>query len=283
VAELNVKVPISIKAALRSESLRSGESFTFIVSAALSQYLGVSLHTLFQVSTSGATVSGLYATSVSAQALLAHGDFGLGTFEFLDESEMIVLDGQVYKAGIGGTVCEAPLTSLASFAVMTRFNPQLDTYLSAIDDVEDLCRRCDRYRSSNGLFHAFRLDGRFEVVKTCAGRSAAGATRTAEGGNGQDDCVFAHGSGTLVGIWSPEFSTAFGVSGHHFQFISDDRQHGGPLLDCRARKLRLRMEALTDFHLAFPETESYLKADLRLDASVGSRTGRRVFAGESYA
>ena len=27
-------------------------------------------------------------------------------------------------------------------------------------------------------------------------------------------------------------------------------------------RLRLRMEALTDFHLALPETESFLKADL---------------------
>ena len=47
----------------------------------------------------------------------------------------------------------------------------------------------------------------------------------------------------------------------YFHFISKDRQHGGHLLDCAAAKLQLRMEALADFHLALPETESFLKAD----------------------
>ena len=37
---------------------------------------------------------------------------------------------------------------------------------------------------------------------------------------------------------------------------------GGHLLDVAADALRLRIEALTDFHLALPESEAFLKADL---------------------
>jgi acetolactate decarboxylase len=66
----------------------------------------------------------------------------------------------------------------------------------------------------------------------------------------------------LVGLWSPGFSSAFSVAGYHFHFLSADRQHGGHLLDVAADSLRLRIEALTDFHLALPESEAFLKADL---------------------
>ena len=40
--------------------------------------------TLFQVSTSGALVAGLYQGAVSTAVVLQHGDFGLGTFADLD-------------------------------------------------------------------------------------------------------------------------------------------------------------------------------------------------------
>ena len=52
------------------------------------------------------------------------------------------------------------------------------------------------------------------------------------------------------------------MAGYHFHFLSADRQRGGHLLDVAAGPLRLRVEALTDFHLALPESEAFLKADL---------------------
>jgi acetolactate decarboxylase len=73
--------------------------------------------------------------------------------------------------------------------------------------------------------------------------------------------------GTLVGIWSPGFSSAFSIPGYHFHFLSKDRQQGGHLLDCAAAALRLRVEALTNFHLALPETEDFLKTDLSKDTA----------------
>ena len=76
------------------------------------------------------------------------------------------------------------------------------------------------------------------------------------------DGTFTDIAGTLVGLWSPGFSSAFSISGYHFHFLSKDRQHGGHLLDVEAGPLRLTVEALTDFHLALPESEAFLKADL---------------------
>jgi acetolactate decarboxylase len=78
----------------------------------------------------------------------------------------------------------------------------------------------------------------------------------------QAEFDFSEIGGTLVGLWSPGFSSAFSIAGYHFHFLSDDRLHGGHLLTCSSGTLRLRVEALTDFHLALPESETFLKADL---------------------
>jgi hypothetical protein len=54
---LNVIVPASLRAALDVEAARTGEDTSAIIIAALAQYLGTPIHTLFQVSTSGALVA----------------------------------------------------------------------------------------------------------------------------------------------------------------------------------------------------------------------------------
>ena len=48
-----------------------------VVTAALARYLEKPIHTIFQVSTSGALVAGVYESEVSVRTLLEHGDFGL--------------------------------------------------------------------------------------------------------------------------------------------------------------------------------------------------------------
>jgi acetolactate decarboxylase len=78
----------------------------------------------------------------------------------------------------------------------------------------------------------------------------------------QSEFTFVDVQGTLVGLWSPGFTSAFSVAGYHFHFLSADRQHGGHLLDVEVDRLQLKVEALTSFHLVLPETEAFLKADL---------------------
>jgi acetolactate decarboxylase len=87
-------------------------------------------------------------------------------------------------------------------------------------------------------------------------------TRLVDAAKARSEFTFADIDGTLVGLWSPGFSSGFSVQGYHFHFISSDRQHGGHLLDVEAAQLDVRIESLTDFHLALPASEAFLKADL---------------------
>jgi acetolactate decarboxylase len=122
---------------------------------------------------------------------------------------------------------------------------------------------CDALRTSGNIFYAFRLDGTFQRIRTRAVSPPGKGTRLVDAAKAQSEFRFKDVAGTLVGLWSPGFSSAFSVAGYHFHFLSDDRLEGGHLLDLESESLRLRMEALTDFHLALPETEAFLKADLR--------------------
>jgi acetolactate decarboxylase len=193
--------------------------------------------------------------------ILQHGDFGLGTFENLD-GEMVVLEGHIYQVTGDGKVSEAPAEAAAPFAVVTRFDPKLDVEVAPADSLAALIGQCDTHRPSNNIFYAFRLDGRFHRVQTRAVNPPKGQGRLIDAAKAQSEFEFCDIEGTLVGLWSPSFSSAFSVPGYHFHFISDDRQHGGHLLACSTGTLRLRMEALADFHLALPENEAFLKADL---------------------
>ena len=96
-------IPVSIKKALDNEIERASADQSGVVTAALSEYLGVPAHTLFQVSISGALVAGVYDGEVSVKSILEHGNFGLGTFANLD-GEMVVLDGRVHQVQGTGIV-----------------------------------------------------------------------------------------------------------------------------------------------------------------------------------
>ena len=109
----------------RLYSAQSNLSVDELVAKALSEYLKVPLHTLFQVSTSGALVKGIYQGAVSTGELLRHGDFGLGTFEGLD-GEMVIVDGKIYQVRGDGTVQPIKEDVLIPFAAILPFTADVE-------------------------------------------------------------------------------------------------------------------------------------------------------------
>ncbi|WP_212625437.1 acetolactate decarboxylase [Pseudomonas sp. PP3] len=264
---LEIDIPVSLKKALDKHATQKNEPTDQIINNALAQYLELPLHTLFQVSTSGALVAGVYSGMVAVDTLLQHGDFGLGTFASLD-GEMAVMEGKVYQIRGNGKVTIAPDDALAPFAVVTRFKPQKDLTIGQVQSLSQLEEMCDAHSPSENLFYAFRIDGHFAQVHTRVVNPPSKGTRLADAAKSQTEFRFCNIEGSLIGIWSPSFSSAFSVPGHHFHFLSADRQHGGHLLDCASfGPLRLQMEELNDFHLALPETQEFLTADLSKDSS----------------
>jgi acetolactate decarboxylase len=167
-------IPASLNSVLHEEIARTKTDASSIVTAALAQYLKTPVHTLFQVSTSGALVAGVYSGAVNVQSLLQHGDFGLGTYANLD-GEMVVLDGHVYQVRGTGRVSEAPPTAQAPFAVVTRFSPETDLQIGSIANLNELQERCDALRTSGnisiGRFRQIRIS---TDAETCFQKSMSG-------------------------------------------------------------------------------------------------------------
>jgi acetolactate decarboxylase len=258
----------SVSDALAEELRRAVErhplSLDEIVGNALSEYLRPPGHTLFQVSTSGALVAGIYQGAVSTSELLRHGDLGLGTFEGLD-GEMVVLDGRIYQVHADGSVQVIEKDLLVPFAAVLPFASDNTFEIPDPCSLRGLQRICDGHRRSRNVFYAFRIDGVFASVHTRAMRAVSEHTTLLDAASVQPEFHFQNVSGTIVGLWSPGYAAAFNVPGYHFHFISDDRMRGGHLLDFTSLHLELQVDAVSGYYIALPQTEDFLHATLPID------------------
>jgi acetolactate decarboxylase len=249
--------------ALLAHAQRSREPLAHVVSKALAEYLQVAHHTLYQVSTSTALVEGIYQGAVRVGTLREHGDLGLGTFEDLD-GEMVVVDGQFFQVRSDGSVRECSDDVLSPFAVVTRFAPETEVTLPEYTDLSHLTARFDALRHSDNVFFALRVDGHFDHVHTRAMCRTREGVPLVQAAAVQPEFEFHDVAGTLVGFWTPEYAKTLNVPGYHLHFLSADRKSGGHLLGCRGSNLRLQIQR-GEYRLALPETEDFLKADLRRD------------------
>ena len=217
---------------------------------------------LYQISTSTALVEGVYSGSVSSSVLLEHGDFGLGTFEGLD-GEMVVLDGQIYQ--VTDKVRHRTDDFLVPFAAVTHFRAESSFEIENVESLKDIELACDQQRISDNLFYALRLDGIFETVHARAVHGVPQHTRLLDAAKTQSEFHFENIEGTLVGLWSPHYSSSLSVPGYHLHFISKERTEGGHVLDCSAHKLKGRIQILSEYDIQLPESGPFLTADLSKD------------------
>jgi acetolactate decarboxylase len=266
VKRIECDLPDSLYEALMERMRTDKTSCDHVVATALSQCLGKPLHTLFQVSTSAALVEGLYQGAVRVSRLLRHGDFGLGTFIDLN-GEMVVLDGVCYQISSNGKVARVEEDRLIPYAVVTRFNAEFAEQYPGLASFAELVSICDGLRASENLFYAFRIDGKFSLVKTRVMKPVSEGTGLKAAASAQQEFLFEEQEGTLVGLWSPGFAGAFSVPGYHFHFLSNDRERGGHVLECKARDPVIGGCVMHEMHVSLPETADFLKADLSRNPS----------------
>jgi acetolactate decarboxylase len=263
---LNIVVPASVEAALRAAASRRGTSLDSVAGTALSEYLKLDSHRLYQISTSNALVEGVYAGAISSRSLLQHGDFGLGTFENLD-GEMVIADGAIYQVHSDGSVLRRDDDFQIPFAVIAWFHAEEMFETGPIASLHDLERACDPHRESENLFYAFRVDGVFERVHARAVSAVGAGTRLVDAAKTQAEFEFNNVEGTLVCFWSPSYASAFNVPAYHFHFLSSDRSKGGHVLDLSAAKLRVGVQMLCEYDVRLPDQGSFMTTDLSRDSA----------------
>jgi len=231
---------------------------------------------IYQTSTMGALLNGIYEGDVAIRELLRHGDFGLGTFNRLD-GEMLVLDGVCYQLRSDGSATIADLDELTPFAAVTWFDPDRTIDVSAPCDRAALKARIDEALESTNLMVAVRVTGHFGSIRTRTVTEQHPPYRAfTEATGDQREVTFADVDGTLAGFRMPDYEQGIAVAGYHSHFIDTDRKHGGHTLHYELNSGKVEIAVRSELHLSLQHTAQFLEAELHptdLDSQIRQTEG----------
>jgi hypothetical protein len=164
---LRVHVPAALARQLGARRKQTGQSLSAIIVQALERLLGDEDKTVFQTSTVDALMEGASEGDMTMTELKTHGDFGLGTFDGLD-GEMIELDGKVFQVRADGHAHPVEDSARTPFATVSFFKADESAHLVRRCEQTEMLAEVAKMLPSQNMFHALRIEGRFEYVKTRA-------------------------------------------------------------------------------------------------------------------
>jgi acetolactate decarboxylase len=213
---------------------------------------GLHDHELFQTSTVQALLAGAFDGDVTVGELLEHGDMGLGTLNGLD-GELIVVDGQAFKANLDGTLIRADSSSRTPYAVVVPFVPGDGLTLRGPFSDADLERRLADHVAGAGRPTAIRIAGLFESVRVrSVPKQELPYPPLAKAIARQQVTDLAEVSGTMVGFCFPDGLDGIEMVGSHLHFVSDDRAMGGHVLRFRIHHATAHLDVGTELHVELP-------------------------------
>jgi acetolactate decarboxylase len=217
---------------------------------------------IVQYATIAGLLQGLYDGDLTIGALRRFGDHGLGTFNHLD-GEMVQLDGDVFQVTVDGRVHRVPETTKTPFAVVTMFDIDREAPLPAGLSYAALQAHLDGLIDNPNYFQAIRIDGVFASMKV---RSVPAQTPPYRPlvDVVKDQGVFqlTDVAGTLVGFRTPDYMAGLNVPGYHVHFLSNDRQHGGHVLDLTTAQGHIAIDESATFRMLLPETKAFAEANI---------------------
>src|SRR6476619_7570171 len=207
----------------------------------------------YQVSTISSLLAGGYDGATTIGEMLRHGNFGLGTFNGVD-GEMIVLDGQVYRATIDGRANLVEPSELTPFAVVVPFQPQSSIAVPAGQSLDQLEAALDALPYSASRIFAARIEGKFQTIQIRSEpkqnppyRSLVEVIKTEQVVHTLNDV-----QGTLIGFRFPAAASSVNVAGWHFHFLSADKTRGGHVLALTTGEGVALVEEISDLRIRFP-------------------------------
>ncbi|GEM_PF-1115304 len=208
---------------------------------------------VFQVSTPSHVEQGRVRASTTLSELKSFGDMGIGTFDRHD-GELILINGDFYRITYNGDVKIPSASSSSPYAVVTKFEPNLDTSLPGPMTREQLERHLDKLIPNRNLFCVFYIRGNFRSMRARSQRASSGGSRPTPLQQRQSIFEFTDVYGTLVGIRAPEYLEAVNTPGYQFTFLNEERNGGGKVIDLFMTEGRIRADTRHErFQLVFPK------------------------------
>jgi len=226
---------------------------------------------MYQVSTLQALALGYSRSVITAGELLQEGDTGLGTFENVN-GEMIVMDGHCYRANQNGTVTVVAPDMGVPFATVGKFYGAQQFELKNMPNIdairEELTKKIEERFGLNSM-HIIRIEGHFEKVdaRSEAPYRSHHVTLKEVLQQNQKAFIFENISGTLVGVYFPDYMDGINMPGWHLHFLSDDKTKGGHVFDVSIRDAVAKVDKIGNIFINLPKEAAFdtysLKQDLQ--------------------
>ena len=234
----------------------------------------VSPPALYLCSPVNAIVEGLYEQKIAFNELLQHGDFGLGTFDQLD-GEMVLLDGEVFQIDSAGAVHRIGREAMTPFACVTFFRAVSEDDVAESLSWDAFQLRLDALMPSRNIFYAFRIDGKFDLIRARSVPRTENYRPLVDAAGTQSTFEFRQVRGTLAGFYTPAFMSSLNVPGIHLHFLSEDRTRGGHLLECRPAGVKVGVQFLSRLELSLPMSLDYLTLQFQRDVAADLHKAER--------
>ena len=239
----------------RKIMFRQSLVFTFLISCSFSAFAQKS-DNIFHYSVMDAMRNSVYDGEITIADLKKNGDFGLGTYNFLD-GELLALDGVFYRIAPDGKVIVAEDSRKSPFAAMAFFKFDKKIEIKGGKNMDSFLLALKHLLPSNNQPYAIKIECEWDEI------SVGGATKVTE----NDTLGLAEKmktrpiytakriKGTLVGFYNPAYAGGIDLSPFHFHFISNDKKFGGHLVSGQLSNtvLNILLDEKTGYTLELPK------------------------------
>lgn len=223
--------------------------------------------TIYQIALLQSLAMGYFDGSISVKDLKTHGDTGIGTFEGLN-GEMIVLDGVVYRANQDCEINVMGDNETVPFSNVTFFDKDFSVKLSNVRDKAALEKILNETLDKNGRnsFYMVKISGDFNeiLVRSEKGTKAPYPTLV-EALKTQKEITPKNISGTIVGLYCPDFMSSLNSTGWHFHFISANKKIGGHVLELNLKSGEAQLDKTDGFKLDLPKKKNFHALNFKQD------------------
>ena len=222
---------------------------------------------IYQVALLQSLAMGYFDGSISVKDLKKHGDTGIGTFEGLN-GEMIVLDGVVYRANQDCEINVMGDKETVPFSNVTFFDKDISVKLADVPDKAALEKILNETLDKKGRnsFYMVKISGDFNEILV---RSEKGTTEPyptlVEALKTQKEITPQNISGTIVGLYCPDFMSSLNSTGWHFHFISADKKIGGHVLDLNLKSGEAQLDKTDSLKMDSPKKKNFHALNFKQD------------------
>ena len=216
---------------------------------------------MFQVSTLQSLALGYSRKVITVGELMKHGETGLGTFEDVN-GEMIAIDGKCYRAMEDGTVEESSGTRGVPFSSVAFMDNCREFELSGNYDMtslkNELNNRIEEDFALNSM-HVIQIHGTFEKIyaRSEAPYRAHHMTLKEMLDTTQKSFEFSNITGSLVGVYYPDYMDGINASGWHLHFVNDERTKGGHVYELKMSFGNVRLSRKNCIEIQLPKDPAF--------------------------